>query len=751
MLIGVFIQTGAIALPLDHVPTDQEIFNAVDIRVPEIKNAVDLFQKGETESARKLLAGYFKEKSAQRYYFNWEKFEDRFREYRTIYQEAKEGHYHLSDYQISHYNAETSWQLPFRDLTGEEVTAYQLRHLARQQKSADMAIVYFYENEDPQYLDYFVRQVADLNRAFDAGEYDDAGNGIYERFRAGKRIHNWLFAHHAYLASDEYDWEAQFLLIKTFVHHAAQLEKRTKSYSPGNHHTKGLVALFEIAVIFQEFKDSEVWQKQAIDGLMAHMEREINADGFQFERSVHYHKGDIENYFRVYQLAKINNIDLPEAFEVKFWKLFIALVLLAQPNRRLPVLQDDTDIPLADYNDMDDAMTVGAIVFQEPTFKYFSSDKVHHRLYWLFRENQLDQLDHIPSERPEIGSVALAETGYYIMRNGWDVNDCYMTITAGLSEEKPDHQHSDMLGIVAYANGHAVLPNYQVKYNYPDFMDFKNSWVKNVALVDNIPQGTVWKPNSGGSGFGKWLDLPKPEVLAWVSTNNFDYFAGKHNGYENIGVHYIREVLFIKDGLWIVRDRFESAESHTYQQLWQGDYTVSDNQHLYSEFEDGSGLAIVQLPEAEYEIAHGQNRDKGNVLFSVKGQRNFSFTTLLMPFDSVSNRGFYDRYFVISRGDNQPVISNGIKVDADWIIKDTSENYYVLGLNELSGKRTRIVFAEPSCAVIQKSGRGCQITCLGNGENEMTVFGKPILDKSNMPVSDRLIKLSAGSTFYIKK
>ncbi len=739
------------SIPADHIPTDFEIFSALKTSEPELKQAVDLFNRGEVDSAKMVLTGYFKTASAERYYFNWRNFKARFREYRTIYQEAKEGHYHLSDYQISHYNAETSWQLPFRDLTGEEVTAYQLRHLARQQKSADMAIVYFYENEDPQYLDYFVRQVADLNRAFDAGEYDDAGNGIYERFRAGKRIHNWLFAHHAYLASDEYDWEAQFLLIKTFVHHAAQLQERTERYSAGNHHTKGLVVLFEIAVLFPEFNDSEVWQKQAIDGLMEHMDREINADGFQFERSVHYHKGDIENYFRVYQLAKINNIKLPESYEVKFRKLFEVLVLLARPDRRLPVLQDDTDIPLADYNDMDDALTLGVIVFQGPTFKYFASDKVFANLYWLFRKEQLDRLQDIPVEPPSFGSTVLTETGYYIMRNRWHVNYCHMTVTAGLSEEKPDHQHADMLGIVAYANGHAILPNYQVKYNYPDFVDFKNSWVKNVALVDSIPQGTQWKPNRGRSGFGKWLDLPKPEVLAWVSTNNFDYFAGKHNGYENIGVHYIREVLFIKDGLWIVRDRFESAESHTYQQLWQGDYKVVDNQNIYSEFENGSGLMIVQLPEADYEIVHGQNRDKRNVLFSVKDQRNFSFTTLLFPFDSVASHRFdYSRGFV-EKKDNQQVLLNRIKVVADWVFKDKSEKYYVLGMKELSSRKTRIVFVKPSSVVIQRSGRGYQITYLGNGENAMTVIGKPVLNKSNTPVSDQAEKLLPGSIFYIKK
>jgi len=651
---------------------------------------------------------------------------------------------------MTHFGPETQWYLPFYDLTGENVTAYQLRHLARQQKSADMALVYYYENEDEKYIDYFVRQVADLNRAFDAGEYDDAGNGVFERFRAGKRIHNWLFAHHAYLASEKYNWESQYLLIGTFLHHGAQLQKRTANYSPGNHHTKGLVALFEIAALFPEFKDSETWRNQAVDGLMEHMNREINEDGFQFERSVHYHKGDIENYFRVYQLAKINNIELPKTYEEKFRKLFDALVLLARPDRRLPVLQDDTDIPLADYNDMDDVLAVGALVFQDPTYKYFASENVFPRLYWLFHEEQLDHLKDVPIVAPTFGSTELPQTGYYIMRNGWDLNDCHMVITAGLSKEKPDHQHADMLGLEAYANGQAILPNYQVKYNYPDFIEFKNSWVKNVALVDSIPQATQWKPNTGNSGFGKWLDLPTPEVLTWITTDDYDYFAGTHDGYTDIGVDYTREVLFIKEGYWIIQDRFQSAGSHTYQQLWQGHYTVIDNRTIRADYQDGSGLLIMQINDVNYTISQIRHRDKKSVLISVKRSGNFTFTTFLIPFDSITNCN-RKNITINSRGDNQITITKGLNINADWIITDTSENCYAFGLTELSSNKTRIVFTEPANTVIRKYKRAFRVTYIGSKENNVIIAEKPLFGESNTAISDNMENILPGTILNLKK
>jgi len=553
-------------IPHDRILSDSEVLYVLNEDDHNLVNIIRMRDEGNESDAVNQLAGYLKDKMSERFYFNWKNFNQRFKYYANTFPDAMNKHAAQAEYHKSTFSAQTSWKLPFNNLKNEEVTAYELRHLARQQKSLDMALMYFAENESEN-LDYFVTQVADLNRAFTKGAYDDAGNGVYEVFRAGKRIHNWLFNHNVYLNVPAYDAEKQMLLIRTVLHHGAQLYKRTKKNRYGNHHTKGLVALFGIAALFPEFSDSDKWKAQAIKGLTWHIENEINKDGFQFERSVHYHKGDIENYFRVYQLAEINDISLPDSYVSQFRKMFESLVLLAQPNKKLPVLQDDTDNPFAEKNQMDDALTIGAIIFNDSLFRYFSTDKIPGSIYWLMGKNQLTKLNSIEAIKPELGSAELEQTGYYIMRDGWDKNNLYMTISAGLSAHKPDHQHGDMLGLVAYANGHEILPNYQVRYKYPDYIFWKNSWVKNIALVDSITLGRRWKANRGKSGFGKWMFLPDPKVISWTKAENYDHFIGSHNGFDTVDVTYFREVLFLHDGFWIISDHFESSESHTYQQV----------------------------------------------------------------------------------------------------------------------------------------------------------------------------------------
>ena len=613
------------------IPSNSDLLAGLKPALPGLQEVYTLRDQGLTDEALHRLILHLRTQSTGRYYFDWQRFGALFAVYNERYPRKRDEHLRLARDQMTTYPADTEWKLPFRNLQGTEVTAYELRHLARQHKSRDTALAHHYE-QDARYLRYWLAQVEDLNRAFNAGAYDQAGNAIYENLRGGMRVQNWLFAHHVFLAAQEYDDQAQLLLIRTLLHHGFMLEKGTQRYRSGNHHTKGLAALFELAVLFADFRAAEAWRAQAIAGLTRHMQEEINPDGFQFERSVHYHIGDIDNYFRVFQLAQINQIGLPEEFTARFRRMFTALAQLARPDRRLPVLQDDTDAAYSEYNEIHIPMSTGALLFGNPQFRYFTGDEIPAELYWLTRPEQQERLLQQAGVQPDFSSLALEESGYYCMRSGWEQDDLHMVISAGLSRIKPDHQHGDMLGLVAWANGHDVFPNYQVSHNSPVYPSWKNSWVKNVALADRIPHGRQWIPNEGGSGFGKWGELPSPQVLEWRTSQEFDYFCGTHDGYDSLGIRYFREVLFIKDGFWIVRDHFRSQSAHTCQQVWQGHYQRHNERCVVAQFADGSGLEIIQLGSPSDTILFGRYRDKGRVLFQKRAAGDYTFTTLLHPF-----------------------------------------------------------------------------------------------------------------------
>ena len=93
------------------------------------------------------LASYFRGKYAERYFYNWQNFEDRFDKYNAIYPEKEKSHTERAKDHLAKFADSTNWKLPFNYQFGDPVNAYALRHLARQHKMVDIAYYYFYENK----------------------------------------------------------------------------------------------------------------------------------------------------------------------------------------------------------------------------------------------------------------------------------------------------------------------------------------------------------------------------------------------------------------------------------------------------------------------------------------------------------------------------------------------------------------------------------------------------------------------------
>ena len=708
-------------VPFDHVLTESELVELLDVsRSPELKDIQSEYREGQKDAALEQLANYFKEKFSERYFFDWKNFDARFAAYNKMYSGREAFHRKNALQHLELYPAATQWKIPFRNLKDEKVTSYPYRHLTRQQKAGDIALLYFY-TKNQKYLNYIPEQAKSLNEAFDRGQVETVkdGNGAYESFRAGYRMFNWLFAHQCLLASPKYTWQQQIEMIRTFLHTGAQLYHHNSKYSEGNHQTRGMSALAMLSFLFPEIEGTSQWKERSLNLLEEHLNKEIYPDGFQFERSVHYHINDIENYFYPYQMARINNIELAPIWNSRIKGLFDVLTKIAMPNKKAPVLQDDTDSPWSEYNEIGPTMALGTALFADPAYQYFASSKVSSSYYWFLKPAQLARLKTIKKVKPHIGSCSLPETGYYIMRQGWDNDDLYMIISAGLTKEKPDHQHGDMLGVEAYAYGNMVLPNYQVRYNLDDYEAFKNSWVKNVMLVDSIPQGRDWTGNTGGSGFGKWAKLPQPKVLAWSVNPDFDFFAGTMDEYPNAGMKYYRSVIFIKDGFWLVNDQLISKKGkHTAQQVWQGHYDIDkNNNHIRSVFQNGAGLDIIQLGDSADTVAKSSIRSKGRAVFDKHFEQQTNWISLLYPFKDFGARLNPDK-FDDFKAKGWKIFSNqncpkDIQTDAR-VVLSKADSYLFMAVSEVNvGGQKISVNSQKTNLWLKKESHGLELTNCG--------------------------------------
>ena len=722
----VFIQTtNAQSIPSNEIIPLNELSQYLK---PEV-------QKLLTEQAKistTTLASYFRDAFSTRYFYNWKTFDKRFEEYNTIYKGAKNSHKERALDHINKFADSTKWKLPFNYLNGEPVNAYALRHLARQHKMVDIAFYYNYQNKNSEYLNYFKTQLRSLNAALLAEDYEtiEDGNGVYEAFRSGYRILNWLRIHNMFLGEKAYSDEDQLLTIATLLQHAASLYETNLDFVPGNHQTRGMSALAMLSILFRDFKDSDKWYDLAMKQLEAHLDKEINDDGFQFERTVHYHMSDIDNYYYVYQLAKNSQLIVNDFWESKLKSLFTTLTKIAYPDKSAPVLSDDTSPPWSEKNDISGALTLGYLLFEDPEMGYFANNYVEEKMFWYVSDSQLEMLANIESKKPNFKSFHFPTTGYYMMREGWNPEDKMMVISAGLDADKPDHQHGDMLGVQAMANGHVILPNYQVRYSLKDLELFKNSMVKNVALVDDELQGKQYTSNQGGSGFGKFKELPNPKTIAWKNNDDLDVFVGSHDGFENIGVNYNRQVIYVKDDFWIVKDNFKSDTPHAFKQVWQGHYSLENGSDLLrATFNDGTGLDIFQLNKTDQVKTDGARGKEWSVV-SKTDINNFSFVTIIYPFSTYDKR--IDE-------DAQDKVFCGWKLnDSKWKVDNVDANSLTKGdvsiffsVKTLEFEDTKIEFEDEVDVLLNFENEDFKLQLLNKKEGKAVITKKGIKQTIN--------------------
>ncbi len=627
-------------VPRNRLITDTELINYLDDSVQDIKLIKKEFTGEDGTRLLEKLAHYFRNRKNVSYFFNSNEVENNFEVLKKEYPDYISKVIKTADKIKSKYGTDIDWKLPGVDNQGKELTPNTLRYLSRFTFAyGEVAEKYLSEGNQKIFAD-LLKQVKDFINDYSANLTESGRNDLFERFYAGNRIRNLLFAHNLMLGSPSYKWQDQIFMLKVFILHAAKLSDVCGKFHWGNHQLHGLAGLYETTIMYPEIPIMRYWNELALKGIMEHISKEIKDDGFQFERASHYFKLDIMNYFRIYRISVINNKKLPDLFLHRFHKMFDAIVALAMPDKKLPVLNDaqavypekagnKESINMAELPDPDPSlyMTIGATIFNNPEYKYFASQMFPPGLFWFFNENEREKYEKLSVKEPGLTSVSLPDSKFFVMRTGYKKNDLYLIIDGGLAKYKPDHTHGGILGVSAYGYGKILLPTYRVKYSSPHYKYMKNSLVKNVAVADNILQGKKWIDNKAGTGFGLWRYLPEPKVIDWFTGNNLDYFCGSHNGYNEIGINYQREVFFMKPFFWVVIDRFDSEKYHSYQQIWQGKYKIlKDCNGIMKD-----NLFIIQTDYSDMDVNTFEKFNIFAARFTKNGRKAYSFNTIVFP------------------------------------------------------------------------------------------------------------------------
>jgi hypothetical protein len=360
------------------------------------------------------------------------------------------------------------------------------------------------------------------------------------------------------------------MLLTMFDHHGAHIRRHLEfSYiSTSNHYLSDVVGLLWLGLMLPELEAAAGWRAFGLRELLSEMDKQVLADGADFEASTGYHRLALELFLHSFTLCRANSVEIDD----KYWRKLRAMLeyvrAYLRPDGRAPLV-GDTDsgqiLPIVQRSADDHAyvLALGAVVFNEPRFKLsFMPEEV----LWLLGEEGASVYENLASVDEGVSSQAFHEAGTYVMR----ARDLYLLLNAsgnGLNG-RGSHGHNDALGIEVSACGRPFIVDPGTFVYTSDLRErhlFRSTAYHSTVEIDETEQNTTDESMPFVIG-----NEAQPRVISWESNSERDYLVAEHDGYARLNppVTHRRAVEFDKGRrLWLVVDSFstKAGGGHLYR------------------------------------------------------------------------------------------------------------------------------------------------------------------------------------------
>lgn len=401
---------------------------------------------------------------------------------------------------------------------------------------------------------------------------------------------NWPYILFTFYNTEAFTDEVLIDWYKSVWEHG---ERLSRNHMTANWLIMEMNGLGQIGILYPQFVQSAQWLAQAWESLEEELDRQIYADGFQYELSTGYHNVVVNNYQRLIEVAKAFDKAVPEKMLEKLNAACEVDVKLMMPDGRLPDLND------GEWRDVAQTCQIRQRMLPD-----------NQRIRWVLQKGE--------AGRPDFTSVALPWSGFLVMRTGWTKEDAWALLDAAPFGKA--HQHEDKLSLLFYANGKLLLTE-GGNYAYDDSEMRRyvlSTRAHNTVLVDGQSQNRrahyEWKEE----------EIHKASDLAWKLLEKGDfgesfYREGYGEEAQIQAVHH-RRVFFIKkpgegrQPLLVVADRMDSASVHEYaclwhidSELWKQSCGLAAFEHVDVAFSTGEAKIIIgqEAPQWQGFVATG--------------------------------------------------------------------------------------------------------------------------------------------------
>ena len=350
------------------------------------------------------------------------------------------------------------------------------------------------------------------------------------------RAMNLLAAFETFRHSPQLDSEFLRFYLRLMQRHGYYIEHNLEfSYiATSNHYLSDLVGLVWLGLLLPELRQAEDWCEFAED-LVEEMDKQVLADGADFEASTGYHRFVTELLLYTFMLCRANGVKIQKKYWTGLRQMLLYIRGYLRPDGFAPLI-GDTDggqvLPVARRRADDHAylLEIGAQVFDDP--------KLKTRCY---------------------SSEAFPQAGIYIMRDR-DLYLCFNASGVGING-RGSHGHNDALSIEVSAGGRALIVD-PGTYVYSADLDqrhaFRSTAYHSTVQIDGLEQNTIDRNTPFVIG-----NEAKPRVLEWKTSDDFDKVVGEHYGYP---VVHRRTIVFNKrERTWLIDDELFGDGEHLYE------------------------------------------------------------------------------------------------------------------------------------------------------------------------------------------
>ncbi len=382
------------------------------------------------------------------------------------------------------------------------------------------------------------------------------------------RAMNLLGAFEVFQHAPHFDAALLHRLIRMFDEHGSYIDCNLEfSYlATSNHYLSDIAGLVWLGTMCDsDLLLADDWYQFGATELSRELDKQVLADGSDFESSTGYHRFVAELFLYTFFLCELNYEPQTKAEWDKLHKMFIYMRCYLRPDGFAPLI-GDTDsgqvfpIRRRRADDHGYLLALAAVLFQDPGLK-LEHQEPPEELFWILGEEAVKMFGEMTASNKYAVSTAFRDAGIYIMRQG-DLYLCFNASDAGLNG-RGSHGHNDALSIEVSANGHAFIVD-PGTYVYSADLDkrhaFRSTAYHSTVRIDGEEQNTTDRDTPFVIG-----NEARPRVIEWQTNENSDKVVAEHYGYTRLPqpVTHRRTVIFEKrERSWLIEDEFAGEGEH---------------------------------------------------------------------------------------------------------------------------------------------------------------------------------------------